>query len=55
MPRNMRLNRTSLFGDEDKYSYAVSFNNILNKEYRSSLEEIPGVGRSIEASLRMKF
>ncbi|MET3791429.1 TonB-dependent receptor plug domain-containing protein [Aquamicrobium terrae] len=43
------------FGDEDKYSYAVSFNNILNKEYRPSLEEIPGVGRSIEASLRMKF
>ncbi len=43
------------FGDDDKYSYAVSFNNILNKEYRSSLEEIPGVGRSIEASLRMKF
>jgi hemoglobin/transferrin/lactoferrin receptor protein len=41
--------------DEDRFRYAVNFNNILNKEYRSSLGELPGVGRSVEVSLRMKF
>ena len=41
--------------DDDRFRYAVSFNNILDKEYRSSFEEIPGVGRSVEVSLRMKF
>ncbi len=43
------------FGEEDKFSYSVHLNNLLDKEYRSSFEEIPGTGRSIEASLRMKF
>jgi len=43
------------FGDDDKFRYGVHFNNILDKEYRSSFEEIPGVGRSVEVSLRMKF
>jgi hemoglobin/transferrin/lactoferrin receptor protein len=43
------------FGDDDKFRYGVAFNNILNKEYRSSFEEIPGTGRSIEATVRMKF
>ena len=42
-------------GDDDRLRYGVSFNNILNKEYRTSLEEIPGTGRSVEVSLRMKF
>lgn len=41
--------------DDDRFRYAVNFNNILNKEYRSSLAELPGVGRSVEVSLRMKF
>ena len=41
--------------DDDRFRYAVNFNNILDKEYRSSFEEIPGVGRSVEVSLRMKF
>ncbi len=41
--------------DDDRFRYAVNFSNILNKEYRSSFEEIPGVGRSVEVSLRMKF
>lgn len=41
--------------DDDRFRYAVHFNNILNKEYRSSFDEIPGIGRSIEVSLRMKF
>ena len=43
------------FGDDDKYRFGVSFNNILNKEYRSSFDEIPGVGRSVEVMARMKF
>jgi hemoglobin/transferrin/lactoferrin receptor protein len=43
------------FGEDDKFRYAVGINNILDKEYRTSFEEIPGVGRSIEVSLRMKF
>ncbi len=43
------------FGEEDRFSYSVHFNNILNKEYRALLSDLPGVGRSVEASLRMKF
>jgi hemoglobin/transferrin/lactoferrin receptor protein len=41
--------------DDDRFRYAVNFNNILNKEYRTSFEEIPGLARSVEVSLRMKF
>ncbi|WP_367931600.1 TonB-dependent receptor plug domain-containing protein [Aquamicrobium sp.] len=41
--------------DDDRFRYAVNFNNILDKEYRSSLAELPGIGRSVEVSLRMKF
>ena len=41
--------------DDDRFRYAVNFNNILDKEYRSSFEEVPGIGRSVEVSLRMKF
>ena len=43
------------FGEDDKFTYAIHFNNILNKEYRSLVSDLPGVGRSVEASLRMKF
>ena len=43
------------FGDGDRFRYGVNFGNILNKEYRSSFEEIPGTGRSVEVSLRMIF
>lgn len=43
------------FGDDDKYRFGVSFNNILNKEYRSSFDEVPGLGRSVEVMARMKF
>lgn len=43
------------FGEEDRYRYGVHFNNILDKEYRSTLGELPGLGRSVEVSLRVTF
>ncbi len=43
------------FGEDDRFRYAVSFNNILNKEYRSSFDELPGIGRSVELTASMKF
>jgi hemoglobin/transferrin/lactoferrin receptor protein len=42
-------------GPDDRFRFGVSFNNILNKEYRSSFDEVPGTGRSVELSLRMTF
>ena len=45
----------SSFGEDDRFSYSVHVNNILNEEYRSSFDELPGTGRSVEAVLRMTF
>mgnify|MGYP002621547469 CR=1 FL=1 len=42
------------FGD-DGFRYSVAVTNILDKEYRSSFDEVPGTGRSVEVSLRMRF
>jgi Outer membrane receptor for ferrienterochelin and colicins len=42
-------------GEDDKVSYAVRFNNILDKEYRPSFGELPGYGRSVEVSVRVAF
>ena len=42
-------------GENDKFRYGIHFNNILDKEYRTSFDEIPGTGRSIELTARMKF
>lgn len=43
------------FGEDDRFRFGVSFNNILNKEYRSSFDEIPATGRSVEVTARTKF
>jgi hemoglobin/transferrin/lactoferrin receptor protein len=43
------------FGKDDRFRFGLNFNNILNKEYRSSLDELPGIGRSVDVSLRAKF
>ncbi len=43
------------FGDDDRFRFGVSFNNILNKEYRTSFDEIPATGRSVEVTARAKF
>ena len=42
-------------GADDRFRFGVSFNNILNKEYRSSFDEIPGTGRSVDLTVRMTF
>ena len=43
------------FGDNDRFRFGVSFNNIFDKEYRSSFDEVPGMGRSVEVTARMVF
>uniref|UniRef100_UPI0033412262 TonB-dependent receptor plug domain-containing protein n=1 Tax=Castellaniella defragrans TaxID=75697 RepID=UPI0033412262 len=42
-------------GKERKVSMGVHFNNILNKEYRSAFDALPGVGRSVEVTFRTTF
>src|SRR5690606_11739800 len=39
----------------DNFRYGVHTNNIFDKEYRSSFDEMPGIGRSIEITATMKF
>lgn len=43
------------YGEDDRIRFGVHLNNILNKEYRSSFDELPGTGRSIELTTRIKF
>ncbi len=42
-------------GKDRKIQVGVQFNNILDKEYRSSLNTLPGTGRSVEVTLRTTF
>ncbi|MFV0282820.1 MAG: TonB-dependent receptor plug domain-containing protein [Castellaniella sp.] len=42
-------------GKERKVQVGVQLNNILNKEYRSSFDSLPGIGRSVEVTLRATF
>jgi len=42
-------------GEDNNVTYAVRFNNILDKEYRPSFGELPGYGRSVEVSARVAF
>ncbi len=42
-------------GKDRKVSIGVQFNNILDKEYRSAFDVLPGTGRSVEVTLRTTF
>lgn len=43
------------YGENDRLTFSVNLNNILDKQYRSTFGELPGVRRSIEISARVKF
>ncbi|MBN8969025.1 MAG: TonB-dependent receptor [Rhizobiales bacterium] len=43
------------FGEGGRLRLGVQFNNILNQEYRSTFDELPGIGRSVELTARMTF
>lgn len=40
---------------DESATFAVSFNNITDEEYRASFDELPGIGRSVEVTARVKF
>lgn len=42
-------------GKEERVRLALHLNNILDKEYRPSFEELPGVGRSVELTVQVRF
>ena len=42
-------------GKDRKVSVGVQFNNLLDKEYRSAFDVLPGTGRSVEVTLRTTF
>lgn len=43
------------FGVEQETRLSVHLNNLTDEEYRSSFNELPGTGRSIEVSAQVKF
>lgn len=40
---------------DESATFAVSLNNLTNESYRASFDELPGIGRSVEVTARMKF
>lgn len=42
-------------GKKRKLQVGVQFNNILDKEYRSAFDALPGTGRSVEVTVRTTF
>ncbi|WP_158412822.1 TonB-dependent receptor plug domain-containing protein [Hyphomicrobium nitrativorans] len=40
---------------DESATFAVHLNNLTDEEYRSSFDELPGIGRSVEVSARVKF
>lgn len=42
-------------GMTNQYQWSLQLNNLLDKSYRASKDELPGVGRSLVASLSAKF
>ncbi|MDY0308300.1 MAG: TonB-dependent receptor [Castellaniella sp.] len=42
-------------GKDRKVQVSVQFNNILDKEYRSAFDSLPGTGRNVEVTLRTTF
>jgi hemoglobin/transferrin/lactoferrin receptor protein len=51
----LNLGLGATFGEDDKYQLALNLHNLTNKEYRASLGEIPGTGRSVVVTTRVKF
>lgn len=43
------------FGEDEKYKFAVQVNNITDEAYRPLVDALPGVERSVEATMRVKF
>lgn len=42
-------------GKDRRVQVALQFNNLLNKEYRSAFDALPGVGRSVALTVRTTF
>jgi hemoglobin/transferrin/lactoferrin receptor protein len=40
---------------DETATFAVHLNNLTDEEYRSSFDEIPGMGRSVEVTARVRF
>jgi len=43
------------FGPEEKYRFLVSLNNITDESYRPTVDELPGYGRSVEVTAKIKL
>lgn len=43
------------FGADDRLLFSVHFNNILDKEYRPTFDELPGTGRNVQLMARLRF
>lgn len=43
------------FGPDEKYRLSVNFNNITDESYRATVDELPGMGRSVGVTAKIKF
>src|SRR5690606_6792461 len=45
----------SSFGPQDRYRAALHLNNLLDKDYRAGVDELPGLGRNLVLTFTSKF
>ena len=50
---NLALGTT--MGADEKYRLSLNFNNLTNESYRPIVDELPGAGRSVEVSAKIKL
>ena len=43
------------FGNQGQYQWGIHLNNLFDKSYRASSDELPGIGRSLVASAHARF
>ncbi len=51
----LHLSVGSSFGPQDRYRVALHLNNLLDKDYRAGVDELPGLGRNLVLTFTSKF
>src|SRR5690554_1328797 len=51
----LHLSMGNSMGDNGQYQWSLHLNNLFDKSYRASSNELPGTGRNVVASLQAKF
>lgn len=51
----LNLNLRATFGPDEKYRLAVNFENLTDESYRPTVDELPGVGRAVIVTAKVKL